>query len=187
MVLCSLVCGLAAISEPASAGGARSHTVLHYGDSLTVGTGLYLQRFLEGWTVRQSADVSRHTDAAPVGLRAYGPSLPHVVVISLGANDSPSAVAWFERQVRDVIRIAGPGRCVVWSAVVRPPYNGVSYDRLNAVLRKLDAGNENFLVFDWAALAARHPSWFGSDGVHPTATGYRARAESLALLIRHFC
>jgi lysophospholipase L1-like esterase len=39
-------------------------------------------------------------------------------------------------------------------------------------------------VFGWAALAARHPSWFGPDHVHVTASAYRVRARSMAKSIR---
>jgi lysophospholipase L1-like esterase len=33
-------------------------------------------------------------------------------------------------------------------------------------------------------MARRHPYWFGSDGVHPDATGYQARARALARNVR---
>ena len=51
--------------------------------------------------------------------------------------------------------------------VVRPPYNGVSYNGYNRVLRRASDEVPNFRVFDWQALARTHPGWFGSDGVHP--------------------
>ena len=73
---------------------------------------------------------------------------------------------------------------MIWSTIVRPPYNGVSYEGYNRVLRRASARYANFRVFDWKALAHGHPRWFGSDGVHPTADGYRARAAALARLIK---
>ena len=42
-----------------AAAPAHRATVLHYGDSLTVGTGLFLPAFLPGWSITQSASVSR--------------------------------------------------------------------------------------------------------------------------------
>ncbi len=39
-------------------------------------------------------------------------------------------------------------------------------------------------VFDWQALARSNPQWFGPDGVHPNADGYRKRAAELARLVR---
>ena len=46
------------------------------------------------------------------------------------------------------------------------------------------SGCEDLRVLDWAAMARAHPSWFGRDGVHPTMTGYRARAAATARLVR---
>jgi lysophospholipase L1-like esterase len=179
-----LVTALVALACTSSTQATPVRSVLHYGDSLAVGTGIYLDAFLRGWSVQDSFDESRHTDEAPGDLRAFGPALPRVIVISLGANDAPSARTWFERQVRAVLRIAGPARCVIWSTVVRPPYRGVPYTGLNAVLRRLDRGNTTLHVFDWAAMAKAHPTWFGPDGVHPSMTGYRARAAAIAQLAR---
>jgi hypothetical protein len=186
--ICRLLALLAAVlAASAPAGGATpgaAHTALNYGDSLALGTGLYLGGFLRGWSVAESFDVSRHTNEAPADLRAYGGALPRVLVISLGANDAPGARAWFERQVRDVLRIAGPSRCVIWSTVLRPPYRGVSYDGLNASLRRLDRRHTTLHVFDWVGMARAHPAWFGPDGVHPSMAGYRARAAAIAKLAR---
>lgn len=169
----------------ASAAPASGRTVLLYGDSLAVGTGRFLHGFLSGWSVQESVGVSRHTSEAPSDLRSYGEALPHVVVISLGANDSPSATSWFARQVRGVVRLAGPARCVIWSTVSRPPYEGVSYSGINETLRRLDRRYRNLHVFDWAQLAEEHPGWFGKDGVHPSMAGYRARAAAIAKLARN--
>jgi lysophospholipase L1-like esterase len=177
----SLVVALAVLAAAAPA-SAKTRTVLHYGDSLAVGTGIYLPSFLRQWSVSQSYDVSRHASAI-TGLRAYGASLPRVLVISLGANDDPSAVSSFASYVRDAVRIAGPRRCVIWATVLRPPYNGVSYEGYNRVLRSARGRYRNLRVFDWVALAQANPGWFGGDGVHPTATGYRARAQALAQMV----
>jgi hypothetical protein len=185
--LAALLAVALAASVSASLGQAApraGHTLLNYGDSVALGTGLFLDGYLRGWSVTESVDVSRHANEAPSDLRAFGAALPRVVVISLGANDSPSARDWFERQVRDVVRIAGPGRCVIWSTVLRPPYRGVSYDGLNASLRRLGRAHRTLHVFDWVALARAHPAWFGKDGVHPSMTGYRARAAAIARLAK---
>jgi GDSL-like Lipase/Acylhydrolase family len=172
-----------ATSTAASRTTVRSHTVLQYGDSLAVGTGLFLRGYLHGWTVSQTTSISMHADEGSRTLAALGQALPRVITVSLGTNDDPGAVAAFRRDVREVIHAAGPTRCVIWSTVVRPPYNGVSYDGYNAVLRGAARRYPSFHVFDWQALARAHPQWFGSDGVHPSATGYRVRAAALAKLI----
>ena len=165
-------------------GGQGSRTLLQYGDSLSVGTGLYLAGSLRGWSVSESYGISRHAYEAPGGLRALGSGLPRVIVISLGTNDDPSAVARFSRYVRDVVSVAGPGRCVIWSTIVRPAYAGVSYDGYNAVLRRAARTYRTLRVFDWQAMARANPQWFGGDGVHPTVAGYRARAAALARLAK---
>ena len=172
------------VALPTRAASGAPRTVLHYGDSLTVGTGVYLRSFLPGWSITQSASISRHADEGPGAVRLLSSSLPRVLVISLGANDDPGAVAAFAADVRRISTTAGRGRCVIWSTVVRPPYNGVSYEGYNLVLRRAAVTFANFRVFDWQALAKTHPRWFGSDGVHPAAEGYRARAAALARLVR---
>jgi lysophospholipase L1-like esterase len=171
-----------ALTAGASSGAPR--TVLHYGDSLTVGTGVYLPSFLPGWSITESASISRHADEGPGAVRSLSSSLPRVLVFSLGANDDPGAVGAFAADVRRIATTAGHSRCVIWSTVVRPPYNGVSYEGYNRVLRRAAGRYANFRVFDWQALAKTHPQWFGSDGVHPTAAGYRVRAAVLARLVR---
>ena len=156
------------------------------GDSLAVGTGWYLSTFLHGWTLRGTVAVSRHAyqGAYAVEERARESLLERVVVVDLGTNDDPSSVSRFRDGVRDVVRVAGPSRCVIWSTVNRPPYNGIAYDGYNRALAVLDAKYPNLHVFDWAGLARTHRWWFGSDGVHPTMSGYKARAAGLSHLIK---
>jgi lysophospholipase L1-like esterase len=175
-----------ALGAAAASGRSASRTLYLDGDSLSVGTGWYLAGFLHGWALRETSEVSRHAyqGAWAVEQRAREGLLERVVVVDLGTNDDPSAVGAFRGYVRDVVRAAGPSRCVIWSTINRPPYDGISYDGYNRALRALDARYRNLRVFDWAALARAHTSWFGPDGVHPTRTGYRARAAGLARVIK---
>jgi len=170
----------------AVASRSAARTLYVDGDSLSVGTGWYLSTFLPGWTLRGTVAVSRHAyqGVDAVEARAKEGLLERVVVVDLGTNDDPSAVSTFKGYVLGVVRAAGPSRCVIWSTINRPPYNGVSYDGYNAALLALDKRYGNLHVFDWAKLARSHPAWFGSDGVHPTMTGYHARASGLAWLIK---
>ena len=161
--------------------------MLSYGDSLAVGTDLYLDTFLPGWSVRSSTAISRHAAETPGALRSLGSSLPRVLVVSVGTNDDPGAVSEFRGIVAQAVALAGPSRCIVWSTIVRPPYNGISYEGYNRVLRAAAGRYANLRVLDWAAMARAHPGWFGRDGVHPTATGYRARAAATAKLVRAGC
>jgi lysophospholipase L1-like esterase len=180
-IAAALACALVAAS-PLSAAGSRA--VLSYGDSLSVGTDLFLARYLRGWNVRSVTEVSRHADQVPDALLGYGRSLPRVIVVSAGTNDDPGRVSGFARIVRRTLAVAGPTRCVVWSTIVRPPYRGVSYAGYNRALATIARRHANLRVLDWAAMARAHPSWFGPDGVHPSMTGYRARAAAVARLVR---
>jgi len=187
LTLLALVLAVVGVGGSALAASSRvSRTLYVDGDSLSVGTGWYLPSYLRGWTLRDTVAVSRHASegVAAVEQRARAGLLERVVVVDLGTNDDPSAVSRFGGYVRDVVRAAGPSRCVIWSTINRPPYDGISYDGYNRVLRSLDARYANLHVFDWAALARSHPWWFGSDGVHPTTAGYRARAAGLARVIK---
>jgi lysophospholipase L1-like esterase len=182
------IAGLLALAYVLVAGSAAhasgSRNVLSYGDSLSVGTNVYLGTYLRGWNVRSVGAISTHADEVPGALRSYGGSLPRVVVVSAGTNDDPGRVSGFARVVRETLEVVGPRRCVVWSTIVRPPYAGVSYAGYNRALATIARHHDNLRVFDWAKLAGAHSSWFGSDGVHPTATGYRVRAAAIARLVR---
>jgi hypothetical protein len=179
--LAALVCALAAAAPGATAG---NRNLLSYGDSLSVGTDLFLRAYLHGWRVDSETSISRHADAVPAALRSYGSALPRVIVVSAGTNDDPGRVSGFAHIVRETLAIAGPKRCVVWSTIVRPAYEGVSYTGYNRALTGIARTRANLRIFDWVSMARAHPSWFGSDGVHPTATGYRARAAAIARLVR---
>lgn len=182
----ALAAALAAlvVALPAGAAPGGSRNVLEYGDSLAIGTALYLPSYLPGWTLQESTSVSRHAADGPAAIRAWGASLPRVIAVSLGTNDDPGAVSSFSGYVREIVRSAGPGRCVIWATVVRPAYKGVSYEGYNAVLRRAARTYGNLRLLDWQAHARAHPRWFGADGVHPSATGYKARAAALARLIK---
>ena len=179
-----LACSVAAWPSASFAG---QRTVLNYGDSLAVGTQLYLGGYLSGWAVRSETEVSRHAADVPDALRSLGSALPRVIVVSAGTNDDPGTISRFARTVRETVAVAGSSRCVIWATIVRPPYAGVSYSGYNRALRTIATRHPTLHVLDWAAMAHAHPSWFGSDGVHPSMTGYRVRAAATARLIRAAC
>jgi lysophospholipase L1-like esterase len=183
-----LVAGLAcSVGVFASASSAAQRTVLNYGDSLAVGTQLYLGGYLSGWAVRNETETSRHATDVPGALRSLGSALPRVIVVSAGTNDDPGTVSRFARTVRETVAVAGRVRCVIWATIVRPPYAGVSYSGYNRALRTIAKHHPTLHVLDWSAMAHAHPGWFGPDGVHPSMTGYRGRAAATARLIRAAC
>jgi hypothetical protein len=189
-VAAAVVSSLALLATVATAAVAATatvarHSAYHVGDSLAYGTSLYLPRYLKGWRLQQKVDVSMQSYAVPGYVAAMGSSLPHVVIVSAGTNGSPSAVSLFKADVRKVLRLAGPKRCVIWANIVRPPYQGVSYDGINRALAGLDRRNRNLVVFDWARMIARNPGALAEDGVHVNVPFYRKRAEALAALAKH--
>jgi hypothetical protein len=168
-------------APPPPAGPALPHDVLVIGDSLAVGMADYLRAALPGWRVRIDGKISR-----PLGvgmqILAQEPDVPAIVAFSLFTNDDPSATGTLERAVR--ASATRPGGCAVWATIVRPPYNGVSYDAANRVLERLGSELPDLRLADWAGAVAQSPSFVGGDGVHATPEGYRARGELYAAAIR---
>lgn len=179
----ALVAIAALVALPASA-SASSKRVLVNGDSLAVGTAPYIPGLLPHWSVQQTTKTSRHAPEGPPILRGYGRSLPRVLVISLGTNDDPRALSTFRQAVHDTMSIAGSKRCVVWVNIVRPAVVGTSYAGYNRVLSEESKPRENLRVVNWARMAHSHPEWFGSDGVHPDASGYQTRAAAIARSVK---
>lgn len=145
----------------------------------------YLRGRLPGWTVETSAEIGRGTAAGVRLIRSRAGSLPQVIVVGLGTNDDANLPKSFAAAVDEVLRLAGPGRCVVWVDVWRP-YRGDHFERFNSILASREADNENLVVVPWARAAAAHPSWFRFDAVHPTDAGYQARADLIAEAV-HGC
>lgn len=172
-----------ALATPASA-DALSRRLLVNGDSLAVGTEPYLPRELRRWRVTQSTEVSRHAFEGADVMRAYGRSLPRVIHVSLGTNDDPRTVDGFRAAIREVMRVAGPRRCVVWTNIVRPPVAGASYAGYNRALAQESRPRRNLRVVDWARMVRDNPHWLAGDGVHVSADGYRARAKAIARSVR---
>ncbi len=165
---------------PPPPGPSLPHDVLVVGDSLAVGMEASLRSALPGWRVRVDGKISRPL-AEGMRILSQEPDVPAIVAFSLFTNDDPGATSALERAVRATA--ARPGGCAIWATIVRPPYNGVSYDTANRVLQGLD-GLPGLRLVDWAGAVARSPSFVAGDGVHGTAEGYRARGELYAAAIR---
>jgi len=168
---------------PGASGATRPGSVLVVGDSLAVGAREPLAAALPGWRIATSAETGRHTSDGVAEITGTG-TLPRVLVVSLGTNDDPSAVETFTGYVQAVLNAAGPGGCVVWPNIVRPPYNGVSYAGYNRALARLSAANPNLFVVDWAGMIDSNPGWLASDGVHATPTGYASRGQAIAQAVQ---
>jgi len=171
------------LAAPATA-EALGRRLLVNGDSLAVGTKAYLPKELHRWRVTQSTAISRHAFEGADVMRAYGRSLPRVIHVSLGTNDDPRAVDAFRAAIREVMQVAGPRRCVVWTNIVRPPVGGASYAGYNRALAAESRPRENLRVVNWARKVREHPHWLAGDGVHVNAEGYRSRAQAIARSVR---
>ncbi|MEA2456653.1 MAG: hypothetical protein QOI45_2915 [Thermoleophilaceae bacterium] len=171
------------LAAPATA-DAASRRLLVDGDSLAVGTQPYLPKELRHWQVTQSAAVSRHAFEGADVMRSYGSSLPRVIHVSLGTNDDPRTVDAFRAAIREVMEVAGPRRCVVWTNIVRPAVAGASYAGYNRALARESRPRENLRVVNWAGMVRENPHWLASDGVHVNADGYQARAKAIARSVR---
>jgi hypothetical protein len=171
----------AAAPPPPPALPSLPHDVLVIGDSLAVGMADYLRAALPGWRVRIDGKISRPL-AVGMQILAREADVPAIVAFSLFTNDDPSATATLERAVRATA--SRPGGCAVWATIVRPPYNGVSYDAANRVLEGLGGSLPGLRIVDWAGAVAQSPSLVAGDGVHATPEGYRARGDLYAAAIR---
>jgi hypothetical protein len=184
MLRISALAAVLALVAPAAVAHSASRKLLVDGDSLAVGTKPYIPRDLPGWKVTQSASVSRHAYQGADVMRSYGKSLPRVIHVSLGTNDDPNDVDGFRAAVRDVMKVAGSRRCVVWTNIVRPKAAGATYAGYNHVLAREDARRRNLRVVNWVRMVRKHPEWLVGDGVHVNAIGYKARAKAVAGAVR---
>jgi hypothetical protein len=161
-----------------------SQQLLVQGDSLAVGTRPFIGRELSGWQITHSVKVGRHTAEGVAELRESAASLPEVIHVSLGTNDDPRRVPAFRASIREVMDLAGPGRCVVWTNIVRRPVARVGYAGYNRALADESRPRENLRVVNWARLARENPNWLAADGVHATTDGYKGRARAVARSVR---
>jgi lysophospholipase L1-like esterase len=178
---------VAALAQPAAGARASGPALLDLGDSLSVGTAPYLRARLRGYRIESHHDVGLHAYDAAAVVSSARSALPKVLVVSAGTNDDPRIVSTFIRAVSRVLAAAGPGRCVVWPTIVRPPAVGASYDALNRALARASSRHRNLVLVDWVGLVRRHASWLSADGVHVSAAGYRARAGAIASAVRTRC
>lgn len=167
-----------------TAASSTQASVFLIGDSLSVGTSWYLPEILPREQVRIDARVDRRLAEGLAVLRARRASLPSVIAVSLGTNDDPSRVSRFRVGIREVVRLAGPSRCVIWATVSRPPFHGISYAGYNRALRREAARNPLFLLVDWAEMIARNPRLLRPDHVHGSTIAYQQRARATARAIR---
>ena len=144
---------------------ARKPRTLVVGDSLGVGTAPTLQKILQG-RVDTDARVGRPSREGVAQLRRKmrGGNYSRVV-FDLGTNDSSARET--KRSLRQAKRIVG--NTPLYVATV----NGPDAKRKNRAIRNSGAN-----VIDWASKGKT------TDGLHPTAQGYKGRARMFKRVMR---
>lgn len=96
-------------------------------------------------------------------------SLGDVVVFALGTN-----LGVTQANI-DSLLTAVPDKKIVLMTVYR---GDITWDDdANIRIRSAASSNPNIKIADWSTLASQHPEWFGSDGTHPSLSGYSALAD----------
>ncbi len=180
-------------SDIASSSAVGSASVYVQGDSLTVPIKSLLTRLLPHDKLSISAKNGR---PLRVGLtllrqRAASSGLPQVIVMEMGSNDDPGMPSAFATMIGQTISVIGSDRCTVWvnlfQGVTKKKGKKLSttniYAGLNEVIAAAAARYKRFSVVDWASNAARNPSWFGPDGVHPNDAGSAVFAKLIVAAI----
>jgi hypothetical protein len=137
---------------------------LFIGDS----TGIFAVPKLAARGISANAKECRQfNEAFPIiRARASAGTLPHVVVLGLGANGPVST-----GQIAAVLRAIGPKRIL---GLVTPKNLGFSAASMRAMARRHP---NRVLLIDWRAFSAGNPAWFGGDNLHVNDAGATAYAR----------
>jgi hypothetical protein len=107
--------------------------------------------------------------------RLHAHTLPHLVVMGLGAN-------WVitRSDIEAAVHLLGPKR-VLGLIAPREEGGGTSSDAYN--VRRAGRRHRNRVkVLDWPRFSASHPGWFSGDGLHMSYGGAAAYARFIATL-----
>ena len=166
--------------SPVTRGVAVDQSLYFIGDSVGASIATELPALLSGVFTSYTHDAisSRRTAGGSVvpdgvGAAAAVPGGTDIVVVELGYNDDPAALAGRIDQVMATLSARGVG-VVIWTTMSeRRQANGVSrYAPANAALESARGRWSNLIVVDWAAASddSEADRWY-SDGVHLTSTG----------------
>jgi acyl-CoA thioesterase-1 len=184
-----LLAGLALLALAVTPAGARERVILAFGDSLTAGLGVPAEQAYpavlaarlraEGYAYRVvNAGVSGDTTAG--GLRRVDWALrlaPDVVILELGVNDALrgqdlSGVRANLDQL--VTRFQSAGARVLVAGMRLPPNYGARYDaQFQRVYEEVASRRGAALMPFFLEGVGGDPTLNQSDGIHPTAAGYR--------------
>jgi hypothetical protein len=144
--------------------------VLLVGDSLAVGIAPYVDAGLGERPLTVEAAEGRGTGTQVGLLEGYAAASPPIWVVSLGTNDNPED---FADVAPEVLRLAGPDRCVVWFDVWRTDTD----EEVNATLDTLALKHDNLHLVPWHDTSELHAEWFSGYDVHPSSDGYAVRGQ----------
>jgi hypothetical protein len=175
---------LASAVAAGAATAAPPRRLLVGGDSLGQATVPYLKRQLPHWRIAQDAHPNARSSEGAGAMRTYGRRLAPVIYVSLGTIDDPSRFEDFRDSLREIMRVAGPRRCVVWTNIFRPDEQGFSYRAFNDELERQAALRDNLRIVDWERMVDANVGWLVNDAVHVIEAGYSARARAVAREVR---
>ena len=144
-------------------------SIIAIGDSVMLGARWVMKK--NGIAI-VDARKSRQAAAGPALLRKRGSKLPVNVVVHLGSNGT------FTRDACEaMITAAGPTRRVFFLTLAVPR----SWEaKNNAVIRGCVAAHSGrTFIIDWHAMAAKHPKWVYSDGIHLRPAGAKGYARMI--------
>ena len=154
-------------AAPAAAGGA-----LCIGDSVMLGASpSYMGTLTMCGTV--DATVSRQMSEGPAVVRSHAP-YPGTVIIHLGTNGTVNAADV------DAMMQALEGVPTVVLTTVQLNGGRSWQGQANGEIRAAAGRWPNARIADWEAASAGHPEYFSGDGIHLSAAGAQAYANTLA-------
>jgi hypothetical protein len=95
-------------------------------------------------------------------------NLKDVLVFALGTNGGVS-----QANIESLIAAAA-GKNIILMTIYRENVDWL--ETTNQAINSA-ATNPNVKIADWYTLASAHPEWFGTDGTHPSSSGYSAMAD----------
>ena len=150
--------------------GAQGRAPLVIGDSVLLGA--VPQVAAAGFEVNTRGCRQMSEGLGIIAARKRAKTLPHFVVIALGANGSISA-----SQIREAMRLVGRDR-VLGLVTPRELGGGQGSDA-----RNVRAAGRRFpgrvVVLDWVRFSAGRGGWFAGDGLHLGRSGARGLARLL--------
>lgn len=171
---------------------AKRNRVLMIGDSILASTSSRYGNHMcgavvpLGWQVQVEAEPSRFVD---FGNRVLDKLLPTDVatdddwgaaVVFLGTNYGSNALRYEGELVKILDRLAPRPTLLLTVTEYRP-----NYVEVNEVVNRLGAERDNVTVLDWKSISET-PGILSSDRLHPTDTGRRVLAESVAAALGPF-